>query len=203
MLAFSPISIRVKWRAEEIISSGGESSSLMASRSSLIARKFAGPPWPRAPRRGSPPVAELASSRGGRIARHAEVATVTTWARRPMARAAESQLLELPAESLGLVLYQLPSVLLTYCGPALATAQKPRQKAREAAGALAGSRPRAAAPQTRRAGVPRPAAALARLAAAGRRAATAAARRAAPRAAAGARRAAACRRSACHGGRTA
>ena len=44
MLAFSPISIRVKWRAEEIISSGGESSSLMASRSSLIARKFAGPP---------------------------------------------------------------------------------------------------------------------------------------------------------------
>ena len=38
-------------------------------------------------------------------------------ARRPMARAAESQLLELPAEFLGLVLYQLPSVLLDVLRP--------------------------------------------------------------------------------------
>ena len=63
MLAFSPISIRVKWRAEEIISSGGESSSLMASRSSLIARKFCGAAVATSTATRSPPVAELASSR--------------------------------------------------------------------------------------------------------------------------------------------
>ena len=61
-----------------------------------------------------------------------------------MARAAESQLLELPAESLGLVLYQLPSVaLLTYCGPAALAPRRTRaESARPPALSLAAGRAR-------------------------------------------------------------